>query len=352
MSKRKSPETNKPEQISFFDKKGNLRGDNFHESEMTPIYEQIDEQKVKQQPADILNDLLDQMAGDDTEELSAFEKELRCFHSESIPEESDDPRTLDGSIVPDYLNEASLDDKSRKNESGLSVEKLSTEEAKALGERAVKAADIDLYERSLSSMARKEIIARAKWQLDLKRQRTSYEAKQDAVASLAIIFNHYSQIGSNLGVERAIEMGIVEASDNYDGSVEIDRSYPIAEDYLMNFLANVPKKAEKSVYLDVNKGNKLRSLPEVIKNSMGIKDVEWFGKGYVPIRFSYEQKERFRQRMHESFATIKQYDPVLGSSVDSFSKERNQFIRDLSSMLAEERKKYRKDKRQKAASKP
>ena len=63
-------------------------------------------------------------------------------------------------------------------------------------------------------------------------------------------------------------------------------------------------KSRKSVYLDVNKGNKLRSLPEVIVNSMGIKDVEWFGKGYVPMRFSYEQKERFRQRMHEALQRL------------------------------------------------
>ena len=30
-------------------------------------------------------------------------------------------------------------------------------------------------------------------------------------------------------------MGMVEAGDNYDGSAEVDQSYPAAEDYLMNF---------------------------------------------------------------------------------------------------------------------
>lgn len=234
------------------------------------------------------------------------------------------------------LNDRLSDEKDYEAES--SIESLLGEEEQALGETAIRVAYVDLYGQNINRVAQRDLIARAEQQLSLDRNRTSYEAKQDVVIALKVMFSHYSREGSYLGAQAwGIEL---------EGGrpTEKEAPYLVAESYLMNFLSVIKSKTDEHVYRDET--GRYRKIEETIQNALGLKDVDWFGDEYEQKLFTDREVAGFRRRMEEVFATTEEHDPVLGTEIKSKSQVRNDYIKNLSRILADERREYNQSERE------
>lgn len=211
----------------------------------------------------------------------------------------------------------------------------------SLGEVAVKAVEaVDIadviYESNIASLRLSEVYAFSEEHLDLQRKRTNYETKQDVILAVRIIFDHFSKVGSNLG-QKSVE------PRKATPKVGKRTVYHSAEAFMLNFLNNVGKYADPTVYRD--EYGKFRPIRDTIRNSLEMENVNWFGPDYQETEFSTRHYKAFRKHMEKAFKTKELYDPDYPKAHRVNAAKRRNYIRELSGVVAKERRKYKKNKK-------
>lgn len=267
-----------------------------------------------------------------TPEVSAYEAELERFRKDYAIEESDDPRTLDGSLVPDYLAEY------------LEQPMVSAAEVAALGKSAVEqkvglpALPAEFfYDRNISQLRSSDIYRTENSQFDLRRPRNSFETKQDVILSVATIFVNYSSEGSGLGYLTQHPEDKLESSGR-------SKNYNAARDYIISFLAEVKSRLPEGTYRNA-RGENL-PIAGIISNALAVEDVNWFGPGYAPKQETVAGgRKRFEDKFSQKFATLQVYKEGTRPKNENMAKIRKDYLSSLSKIVQPELKQRKAEKK-------
>lgn len=261
-------------------------------------------------------------------ENAANEAELSRFYDEYAVEESDDFRTFEKSLIPDYLGER------------FKQPEMSNAEIAALGasavERRVKLPNLPadfFYNQNISRIKKSDIYRTKPDQFDLHRYRNSFETKQDLILSVATIFANYSSEGSGLGY-------LTQFPDEKLESEGRSKNYGPARDYVISFLAEVKSRLPERYYKNA-KGENL-PIERIIRDALSAEGVNWFGPGYeVKERALKSGRERFEDKFGQRFATRQVFKEGTKPRSENMGKVRREYLSDLSEIVKSELKQYK-----------
>lgn len=258
--------------------------------------------------------------------VSAAEAEMRDFRANYAIEEPDDPRTLTGELVPDYLKEV-------VTELGASAVRQEREPTTLPVEY--------FYSQNIADINKGDIYMAKGEHFNLNRSRTSFETKQDLILAVATVFVNYSSEGRRLGYMTQFPEDRLEDSNR-------SRNYYAARDFIITAVDEATRQLKPENW-QFPKDSKTYYLPfeQRLQNIVSAEDVDWFGPTYRPRSgvASDRVRVRFEKIFGQSFATQQVYKEGTKPPSGNMAKKRNNYLKTLSAAVTPELEQYKQEKK-------